>query len=89
MFGYPTFFVCHGVGYYMTFIFLTVAICFWNYVYQKDIQMGKIYPDTDWSTQMLGTLQNVSSLVGFSMPEKGIRDRPLNANHTVASTHHI
>lgn len=51
--------------------------------------MGKIYPDTEWSTQMLGTLQNVSSLVGFSMPEKGIRDKPLNANHTVASTCHI
>ena len=38
---------------------------------------------------MLGTLQNVSSLVGFSMPEKRIRDRPLNANHTAATPHHI
>lgn len=38
---------------------------------------------------MLGTLQNVSSLVGFSVLEKGIRDGPLNANHTAASTHRI
>ena len=38
---------------------------------------------------MLGTLQNVSSLVGFSMPEKRIRDRPLNADHTTATPHHI
>lgn len=33
--------------------------------------------------------KNVSSLVGFSMLEKGIRDRPLHANHTAASTRHI
>lgn len=89
MFSSPTFFVCNGVGYYVTFIFLSVDSCVSNYVYQKGIQMGKIYSDTEWSTQMLGTLQNVSSLVGFSMPEKGIRDRPLNANHSAASTHHI
>lgn len=44
--------------------------------------MGKIYLDSEWNTQMLGTLQNVSGLVGFSMPEKGIRCSPLNANHT-------
>lgn len=70
-----------------------ILICehlfFKNYVYEKDIHLGKIYPDTEWSTQMLGTLQNVSSVVGFSVPEKGIRNRPLNANHTVASTHHV
>lgn len=65
MFSSPTFFVCDGVGYQVTFIFLSVDICFSNYVYQKDIQMGKIYPDTEWNTQMLGTLQNVSSLVDF------------------------
>lgn len=59
------FFVCGGVGYQVTFIFLSVDICFSNYVYQKDIQIGKIYPDTEWNTQMLGTLQNVSSLVDF------------------------
>lgn len=38
---------------------------------------------------MPGTLQNVSNLVGVSVLEKGIRARPLNANHTAASTHHI
>lgn len=65
MFSSPTFFVCDGVGYQVTFIFLSVDICFSNYVYQKDIQMGKIYPDIEWNTQMLGTLQNVSSLVDF------------------------
>lgn len=65
MFISPTFFVCDGVGYQVTFIFVSVDICFSNYVYQKDIQMGKFYPDTEWSTQMLGTLQNVSSLVDF------------------------
>lgn len=65
MFSSPTFFVCDGVGYQVTFIFLSVDICFSNYVYQKDIQMGKIYPDTEWNTQMLGPLQNVSSLVDF------------------------
>lgn len=70
-----------------------ILICehlfFKNSVYQKDIQIGKIYPDSEWCTQMLGSLQNVSSLVGFSVPEKGIRDRPLNAKHTAASIHHI
>lgn len=65
MFSSPTFFVCDGEGYQVTFIFLSVDICFSNYVYQKDIQMGKIYPDIEWNTQMLGTLQNVSSLVDF------------------------
>lgn len=65
MFSSPTFFVCDSVGYQVTFIFLSVDICFSNYVYQEDIQMGKIYPDIEWSTQMLGTLQNVSSLVDF------------------------
>lgn len=59
------FFVCDVVGYQVTFIFLSVDICFSNYVYQKDIQIGKIYPDTEWNTQMPGTLQNVSSLVDF------------------------
>jgi hypothetical protein len=71
------------------FYFLSVDICFPNYVHQKDIQMGKIYPETEWSTQMLGTLQNVSSLVGFSMLEKGIRYRTLNTNHIATSTQHI
>lgn len=58
-------------------------------VYQKDIQIVKIYSDGEWSTQMPGTLLNVSSLVGFPMPEKGIRHRPLNANHSAASIQHI
>lgn len=34
-------------------------------------------------------IANVSSLVGFSVLERGIRDGPLNANDTTASTHHI
>lgn len=46
----------------VTFIFLSAHICFSNYVYQKDIQMGKIDPDTEWSTQMLGTLQKCFKL---------------------------
>lgn len=62
-----------------TFVFQTV--------YKKDIQIGKVYCDTEWSAQMPGTLQNVSDLVGFSVLEKGIRARPLNANHIAASTH--
>lgn len=65
MFSSPTSFVCDGVGYQVTFIFLSVDICFSNYVYQKDIQMGKIYPDTEWSTQMLGTLQMFQAWLTF------------------------
>lgn len=73
----------------MTFIFLSVDICFSNYVCQKDIQTGKMHPGTERSTQMLGTLQNFSSLVGFSVPGKGTRGGPQNADHAAASTPHI
>lgn len=51
--------------------------------------MGKFYPDFEWSTQMLGTLQNVSAWLAFQCLKRKIRDRPLNANHTAESTHHI
>lgn len=36
--------------------------------------------------QMFGTLQNVSGLTDFLVPQKIIKEKPLNANHTAAST---